>query len=169
MSYTKASGAAITGSAGLTLGTPTAVSGTAVDFTVIPSTATQVIVSLTGISSNSTSNFLVQIGDSGGIETSGYLGAAMFTSADAANFTTGFGIRNQNGASSAINGSIILTLLSSAANTWSAFGVISGSDGAYATITAGSKSLSPGPLDRVRFTTVSGDTLDAGTINIAYR
>ena len=153
----------------ITSGTAVAsTSGTSIDFTGIPSWVKRVTVMLNGVSTSGTSNLIIQLGDSGGVETASYSGGFMFTSGSAANYSTGFGIFNQNGATSVIQGLFTFTLQNSITD-WCGFGMFGGSDGAYVTFSAGKKSLSPGPLDRVRITTVGGtDTFDAGSINILY-
>lgn len=163
--------AAASGSGGLTLGTPVAsTSGTTIDFTSIPSGTKQIIINFAGVSTNGSSDIIIQLGDSGGIETTGYLGAGttLASANSRANFTTGFGIRQVTSAS-IMHGSMRLTLLDSTNHTWSASGVmaLSNADSTYQT--AGSKSTSA-ELDRVRITTLGGtDTFDAGAINIAYQ
>ena len=51
-------------------------SGTSIDFTSIPSWVKRITVMFDGVSTNGTSNLQVQIGDSGGIENTGYTAAA---------------------------------------------------------------------------------------------
>jgi hypothetical protein len=152
------------------LGTEVATtSGTSIDVTGIPSWAKRVTVQLVGVSTSGTSRPLFQIGDSGGIETSGYLGAGglVQVGVSAENFTTGFGLV-AGAAAHVIHGALVLTLEDSSQNTWVAAGTFALSDAAEALITAGSKSLSAA-LDRVRLTTLNGtDTFDAGAINILY-
>ena len=148
----------------------TTTSGTEHDFTV-PAGTRQITITFSGVSSNGTSNPLIQLGDSGGIETSGYLGVGSNTTNAAAtvatNFTTGFGIVSA-GASNVLHGSITLTLLSSSAFTWSAIGTLGLSNAAAALQTVGSKSLSA-ELTTVRLTTTNGsDTFDAGSVNVLY-
>ena len=61
-------------SAGYTLGTPVATtSGTSIDFTGIPAGVKQIIISFNEVSTSGTSTKMIQIGDAGGIETTGYL------------------------------------------------------------------------------------------------
>jgi hypothetical protein len=146
-------------------------SGTSIDFTAIPSTATKITVSFVGVSVSGTSNLLLQIGDAGGIETSGYLGASAGgvngVAAGVANFTAGFGI-NSAAAANVLHGAIVLTLVDSSSNTWAAHGTLGLSSAAAFFTTAGSKSLSAA-LTQVRLTTVNGtDTFDAGSVNILY-
>lgn len=140
---------------------------TAVDFTGIPSWAKRITVLFSGVSTNGTSNPVIQIGDSGGIENTGYLGAS--SSIDSAvatsNYTTGFGIRSSL-AASVLNGSMVIEKISG--NTWEARGVFGLSSAAATIITSGSKSLSD-VLDRVRIFTGNGtDQYDAGSINISW-
>ena len=159
----KADGTALVG--GITLSTPVAsTSGTSINFTSIPSGTKRITVMFDGVSTNGTSNQLIQIGDSGGVENSGYLGACSYSSGDTA-YTTGFGLTNAS-AASALYGTVVLTLLNASTNTWTCFGTVSLSN--FGLHTSGSKSLT-GTLDRVSITTVGGsDTFDAGTINISY-
>lgn len=143
-------------------------SGTSIDFTGIPSWVKRITVMFQGVSTNGTSNWIIQLGDSGGIETTGYLGAGAFTGAatGGANYTAGFGINSANVVNVA-HGSVIISKFASG-NEWIASGNIALSSGAFVFSIGGSKSLSD-TLDRVRITTVNGtDTFDAGSINILY-
>lgn len=146
-------------------------SGTSIDFTSIPAWVKRITVQFSGVSTNSSSAPLVQIGDSGGVETTGYLGSgsafADGSTAFVSNFTTGFGIRSDQ-ASEVLHGAMVLTLEDASNNTWIASGSFSSSARALTLLSSGSKSLS-GALDRVRITTVNGtDEFDAGAINILY-
>ena len=159
------------GSALITSGTPVSASGTSVDFTDIPSWVKRITVMFSGLSTNGTSAKLIQIGDSGGIESTGYIGIGSTNSTAAVtsitNYTTGFGINNSSVAAQTDQGVATLTLTDAATNLW-AFTSMAGRDNAVMMFGAGSKALS-GTLDRVRITTVNGtDTFDAGTINIIY-
>lgn len=156
---------------GITLGTPVAsTSGTAVDFTGIPANVKRITISFKGVSTNGTARVVIQIGDSGGIETSGYLsiGADVITPTALAE-TAHFGFGFANGSAATVrHGTATLTLENSTNNTWTCVGSLGHSDTAQIVMVAGSKSTS-GVLDRVRITTGSGtDTFDAGEINIAY-
>lgn len=146
-----------------------AASGTQIDFTNIPSWAKQIDIPISGLSTNGTSSYLIQLGDSGGIENTGYLSATMVgaASVSTANPTIGFSLLVTATASAILHGTVSLRLVDSATNTWSCQWIGGGSDSAYMTFAAGSKSLS-GSLDRVRFTTTSGDTIDAGSLRINY-
>lgn len=152
---------------GITLDTAKAsTSGTDVLFSSIPAGTKRITIMLDGVSKNSTAGILVQIGASGGIESSGYVSACSRTTAVATS-SIGFAIIDAMIAANTINGAITLTLLKASTNTWvsSSNIALSGSSCASG---AGAKSLS-GTLDRLRLVATNGtDTFDAGTVNIAY-
>jgi len=144
-------------------------SGTSIDFTSIPSWVKRVTVMFSGVSTNGTSQPLVQVGN-GSVVTSGYTSAfGDINGSNSCNFasaTTGinFNGRYAGGAASAVYGMLILTLVGS--NTWVALGNTTSNSYSYSG--SGQIALS-GALDRVRITTVNGtDTFDAGSINILY-
>jgi hypothetical protein len=144
-------------------------SGTAIDFTGIPSWVKRVTVMFSGVSTNGVSVVQVQLG-SGSPTTSGYLasatGALNGASPLVTNPTTGFQIIADGSAGFVRSGILVCTLVGS--NIWVASG--NGNDSASARfwLCGGSVSLS-GTLDRVRITTVNGtDTFDAGSVNIMY-
>jgi len=165
-------GATISGSTiqggGLTLGTDVAsTSGTFIDFTGVPSWAKRVTVMFNGVSINGTSPIQVQLGDSGGVETTGYAAAASQSNSTAllTQVTTGFPILLTTTAAGLNYG--VITLSSLGSNAWVSNGVFYSSIGVNYT-TSGSKTLSD-TLNQVRITTVNGtDTFDAGTINIMW-
>jgi len=138
-------------------------SGTSIDFTSIPSWVKRLTVLFNGVSTNGTSNFLIQIG-SGSIQTTGYVsGSEIGTTA--AYSTVGM-IFQAGAATLAWSG--IFTFASFGSNIWiSGHSTGRSSDGGSNT-GGGTVTLS-GALDRVRITTVNGtDTFDAGSINISY-
>lgn len=156
---------------GPTLATPQAsTSGTSIDFTGIPSWVKKITICFIGVSTSGTSNILIQLGDSGGVEATGYLGAGVILGGgvvDQANYTAGFGFPAAN-AANIVHGSLTLCLANSSNNTWVVSGNLALSNTAYVLAVAGSKATSAA-LDRVRITTVAGtDTFDAGTLNIIY-
>jgi hypothetical protein len=144
------------------------------DFLSIPSWVKRITVMFVGVSTSGTSNIMIQIGDSGGVETTGYAcnGTSLATSTiGTANFTTGFvmGDTASFAAAATHSGWYTLTLQDSTSNAWAGFGMVAAVGQVHNKIGAGSKAVSPGPLDRVRITTVNGtDTFDAGSINILY-
>lgn len=142
-------------------------SGTSIDFTSIPSWVKRITVMFNGVSTNGSSFGLVQLGDSGGIENTGYTGSNAFSGASAAgaNPTTGFGFGN-NGAAFTFSGHMTITNVSG--NIWVASCVGGSTNTNLAILGGGNKTLS-NTLTQVRITTENGtDTFDAGTINIMY-
>ena len=151
----------------LTLGTAQAsTSGTSIDFTGIPSWVKRVTVMFDGISTNGSSNLLIQLGDSGGVETSGYVsGSTQSNSATVQTSTAGFVLTSGSIAGSTYIGNILLGYFGN--NLWICNGVLWNTGSAGHT-NGGNKTLSD-TLDRIRITTVNGtDTFDAGSINILY-
>lgn len=143
--------------------------GTAVDFspadgTGIPSWARKVTVQFSGVSTNGTSNGIIQLG-SGSVQTTGYAGAAADgPTYSVSNFTTGCGIRLFAAANCVAEGAIVFSLHSG--NTWVGQGVMARSDATVAGHSATRVALS-GTLDRIRITTVTGtDNFDAGSVSL---
>ena len=156
----------------ITSGTAVAsTSGTSINFTSIPSWVSRITIMFSAVSTSGTSVPIIQLGNSGGVETTGYLSwgsQVSASSAAAASYTTGFGIGATSAATSSRHGAVTLTLLNAATFTWVAAGVITDSGNSVSQQVSGSKSLTT-ILDRVRITTVNGtDTFDAGSINILY-
>ena len=143
-------------------------SGTAIDFTGIPSWVKRVTVVFNGVSTSGTSVVQIQLG-SGSVQTTGYsvvaVGYSANTTATAA-YTSGFGTEESAAANFARYGHFVFTNLSGS-NVWVGTGLQQRASNVGAN-TAGGVTLA-GTLDRVRITTVNGtDTFDAGSINILY-
>jgi hypothetical protein len=161
---------AVTGTlAPLIADTAKSATSTSVDFTGIPSWVKRITVIFNGVSTSGTSNILVQLGDSGGVETTGYVSQAnTFNSAPGGTASTaGFLMLNTTVAANSYSGVVPICNLNG--NDWVTSGVLVASTAAQGvSIFGGIKTLSA-TLDRVRVTTVNGtDTFDAGTINILY-
>lgn len=159
---------------GITLGTPVAsTSGTSIDFTSIPAGTKRVTINFGEVSTSGTSPVVVQLGDSGGVETTGYVGASGLMSTVGANAYIGVTsyipiTYSATTAANTIVGTVTLTLLNSSTNKWEITSNVFLTSQGYVMVSAGNKSLSA-ELDRVRITTVGGsDTFDAGEINITY-
>jgi hypothetical protein len=156
----------VAGAYPLTSGTAVAsTSGTSIDFTSIPSWVKRITVMFNSVSTNGGSPFLIQLGDSGGIENTGYLASAFNTGAQS-DFTTGVGLQTAVAAAQGYSGCIVSCNVSS--NFWAFSGNVGSSGSGNAFTVSGIKELSA-TLDRVRITTENGtDTFDAGSINILY-
>ena len=142
-------------------------SGTAIDFTSIPAGTNWIEVIFNAVSLSGTDNILVQIGDSGGVETTGYVSSALQvtagTTSTGASSTSGFIVR-ASGASIEVSGVMILRRVSG--NIWvsSVSAKTSTTTGSYG---GGDKTLSA-ELDRVRITVTGSDTFDSGSATIRY-
>jgi len=150
----------------ITQGTAVATtSGTAIDFTGIPSWAKRITVMFAGVSVSGASNILVQLG-AGSVTTTGYLGGAWAANTINTSITTGLAVTGTNEAARRING--LMTIANVSGNTWASsvvtFDNINNNGG-----NGGSYIALGGTLDRIRLTTVNGtDTFDAGSVNILY-
>ena len=143
-------------------------SGTSIDFTGIPSGVKRITVMFAGVSTNGSSPIQIQLGTSGGVQTTSYTSGAWIANTTNTNSTTGLLITAGGGAAYLWDGMAYLTLLNSATGIWSFNSIFSGNTAGINSIGGGAKTLS-GTLDRVRITTVNGtDTFDAGSINILY-
>jgi hypothetical protein len=155
---------------GITSGAAVAsTSGTSIDFTSIPSYVKRITVMFNGVSTSGTSIKQIQLGDSGGFETTGYLGSGIQLTDGAlvngGTSTTGIQIRSAI-AADVLHGAVIITNITG--NTWVAHGTLTDSSRLAGYLVGGSKPLSD-VLTQVRITTVNGtDTFDAGSINILY-
>jgi len=144
---------------------------TSVDFTSIPSWVKRITVmfSVFSTASAGTSGYLIQLGDSGGIENTGYSSSVVRIAATNTygTSTAGFIIAESVVNTNVYNGIVTLTLIGS--NNWAQAGTIGSPTASNATnVSSGSKTLSD-TLTQLRITTVGGtDTFDAGTINILY-
>lgn len=152
----------------ITLGTEVAsTSGASIDFTGIPSGTRRITILGRSVSTNGTSMVIAQLGDAGGIETSGYLGGGGspvtgYTS------TSGLVCYGDMSAVAVIDFRLVIDLENAAAFRWIGQSMGFDNSAAQPRIGLGSKATSQ-ELDRVRITTVGGtDTFDAGVINICY-
>jgi hypothetical protein len=149
-------------------------SGTSIDFTSIPSWVKRITVMFQGVSTSGTSDYLIRLGTSGGVVSSGYVASASTQNSgfQYVSLTSSVGLIFSNigggggTASQLWSGLVIISLVSG--NNWASFGNIINNVNGYPGTSAGSIALG-GTLDRVRITTVNGtDTFDAGSINIQY-
>lgn len=149
----------------LTSGTAVSASGTSIDFTGIPSWVKRVTVMFSGVSTNGSSAYLIQLG-AGSVTTSGYASTGAFggTGNGVVNSTAGMVIYN-NTATATASGQMVFTNITG--NTWVSSHCMRWLDG-YIINGGGTVALS-GVLDRIRITTANGtDSYDAGSVNILY-
>lgn len=142
-------------------------------FTGIPAGTNLIIITLNGVSPNGTGDYEVEIGDSGGLETSGYTSHTLwhenFATPATEDVTDAWKIVNdaELSAGDAIRGHIILTRVTG--NTWFLSSKLWSGSGAndWTHECTGAKTLS-GTLDRLSVKTTGTGSWDAGTINIVY-
>jgi hypothetical protein len=140
-------------------------SGTAFDFTGIPSWAKRITVMLNGVSLTGSDDLLIQLGDSGGIETTGYSSAAVNQGGNTPSSTAAFIIATGGVTACLYSGNVVINNFNG--NTWASSSVIGATGTFNLTSGAGSKTLSD-VLTQVRITRSGTNTFDAGSINILY-
>lgn len=145
-------------------------SGTAIDFTSIPATATEIELVFNGTSLSGTDQTLVQLGVAGVPETTGYLSSAVRSLSTVASSTStaGFVIRS-DAASTTLYGVMKIRMDANGLNQWDCDHMMQDPAGASGVYTgAGNKSLA-GTLNMVRVTRTGTNTFDAGSIDLRYR
>ena len=162
-------------STGFTLDTAQTPTTNTASFTGIPSTARYIVLSISNLSFTGAgnTNFKVEIGDSGGLETTGYSNTVVYLSTNAGeaspggtNYTDAFHFFYQPDQNNVWYGQIILSCLNPSTNTWVMQG--NGATNSYCQFSAGTKSLS-GTLTQLAVKTVNGANFDNGTLNIMYQ
>jgi hypothetical protein len=146
-------------------------SGTSIDFTGIPSWVKRITVMFSNVSTNGTSPVQVQLGDSGGIETTGYYSSVFSWTggSQATNVSSGFSLcaSGVGTAGNQLYGA--LTISNHSGNVFVASGTITTTsvNGAVSYVAGGKETSAT--LDRIRITTINGtDTFDAGSINVMW-
>lgn len=145
-------------------------SGTSIDFTSIPSWVKRITVMFSGVSTNGSSQVIIQIGNSS-VETTSYNGTGAGVTGSnvtsgGGSVTSGFAIDSSGQASAATTRNGIATISLLTGSTYAFNSVVAGNG--YASMFGYSKTTSA-VIDRVRITTVNGtDTFDAGSINILF-
>ena len=142
-------------------------SGTEFDF-AIPSGVKEIKCIFNEVSLSGTNWTEIQIGDSSGIKTTGYLGSAsrMGTGVTTANSTGAFSVY-ATGSTENATGIMILSLLDEATNTWVASGTLATGVTALTYTTGGVVSLDS-ELTTVGLTRDVTSTFNGGSFNIQY-
>jgi hypothetical protein len=153
-------------------GTYTAASGTAINFTDIPSWVKRITIMFNQVSTTGTSPYLIQLGTSGGVEATGYSGSAIALQGSAVSSAANtssigfFAAVALNVAADIYCGNVVLTNITG--NTWIQSGVVGNVAASRITNSTGVKATAA-VLDRIRITTVNGtDTFDLGAVNIMW-
>lgn len=144
-----------------------AASQTEIPFTGIPAWVNRITVLPSALSTNGTSPVLIQLGDSGGYEVTGYDAVNLSTAGGAlahGTSTAGFLLAPQ-AATDTFTGAIVIHRADG--NKWVASGHVKRNASAMGFVD-GDKTLS-GTLDRLRLTMANGtDTFDAGSVSITW-
>lgn len=148
----------------LTLATMQTASGTAVTFTGIPAGTKEIELMFADLSMNGTDHILVQIGDAGGFETTGYASGSGDRSADSIS-TAGFIIRI-GAAGDIADGVMHLRLMDAATFKWAASHAVTRPG---TTVSGGGAKALSAELTQIRVVPSGADSFDGGTINISYR
>jgi hypothetical protein len=137
------------------------------EFTGIPSWVKRITIMIANLSTNGTAIPVIQIGDSGGLETTGYTGSS--GSIVGGSTASGLHSSGANLAGASWTAAIIvqgnITFTKQSGNTWTYMGVLGRSDTSTVMSISGYKTLTAA-LDRIAI--VTADTFDAGTISIMY-
>ncbi len=139
-----------------------------VDFTGIPPWAKRIVVAFNGVSTTGASIPHFQLGDAGGIETTGYAGTTYFVanaSTGTVNPTAGIPLITAWLATNVAHGTLVLTKM--AGNLWVGIVQCGRSETAVFSGSAVSKTLSD-VLTQVRLLAGGADTFDAGTAVISW-
>lgn len=141
------------------------------DITGIPSGVKNFKVMFQSVSTDLTSPIIIQLGDAGGIETTGYDSSASYLTGAGqgdVNSTAGFIMDTDGAAGYAHTGWMEFSLMDAATNLWVASFVMADDGGGQRTMGAGYKALS-GELTQLRITTTGGTAVfDSGNINVQY-
>ncbi len=154
----------------IVLGTLTATtSGTSFNVGSLPAGTRRIHLHLIGVSLSGSDNLLVQIGDSGGIETSGYLSssAAVVNVANTgvSSSTAGF-IVSSTASGNTVSGIVTLDLVDAATFQWVSSHTVKNST-TTCSVGGGDKALSA-ELTQITLKATGSDTFDAGAFNISY-
>lgn len=146
-------------------------SGTEKTFSPIPAGVKRITVMLYSVGTTGNDELIVQIGDSGGIETTSYSSGVSSDPASAGGFAAsliGFILETADSASANSGRTGVLQLSNLDGNTWVSNSTVYESGFQLINSGAGVKILSD-VLTQVRITTVGGtDTFDSGSVNVIY-
>lgn len=151
------------------LTSPVVLSGTAVDFTGIPTWVKRITLSFRRGSVSTASQLTIRIGSAGAVDASGYEGCvcSLLNGGSIGNsvLSDGFTLTNSIDANSDINGNVVLERMD--ATTWSMNSTLGRRGITYIHFTGGSKVLTGG-ISTVRITTVAGTASLTGSVSLTY-
>lgn len=146
-------------------------SGTTVDWTGIPAWVKRITINFVAVSVDASVEILVQIGDAGGLENSGYAGAVTaMTNAGAttgANHSAGFTLTSGLGSAGVLHGRVVLEREDATDFTWTCTSNLGQSNAATTHLSGGSKALSAA-LTIFSLVLSGAGNFDAGVVNTTY-
>lgn len=145
---------------------PSTLTGSAVAFTSLRAGINRITVSIKALSLSGTDGALIQLGDSGGYETTGYTGTVRENDVGGGIWSTaGITLHQTGGAADQLN--IILDLIHVGSNEWlvRGSGTYQGDTSSGSISTNGHKTLT-GELDRLQIVPSGANTFDNGTISL---
>ena len=154
---------------GFTQGTEQATtSGTSFTFSSIPAGVDMIVINFNDMSTSGTDHLMVQLGDSGGVETSGYEStrAGLANTSHAHNNQDDSFALHLDGAANTVGGMMFLTLQDASNFTWCEHHMVRKAD-YNISFGAGRKELSA-ELTQVHLKLSGSNTFDAGAVNIMY-
>lgn len=168
LNYVKASGLSIvpSGATTMTKRTPSAVAEDTQ--TGIPSTAKKVSVHFLGLAKGGTEDFLVRVGPSGGVASSGYICGGYRLGGSALAYTTGIAVNASWSGLGGVHGRIDFTLIEQSSNTWTYTGTLYGTAVILAHV-SGQVALS-GAFEQIKITGLGGTpgNFSAGSWAVSY-
>lgn len=147
-----------------TSGTAQSLSGTSQVFDSIPSTAVWIVITFINVSPNGATNFQFRLGDSAGIENTGYESKSNATSSVADNNTTEFEFNYTGDAAYAYDG--VIEFWRHSGNTWNVRGQLQQQTVNDIMTCVGTKTLSD-TLTQIEIS-VNPSSFDAGTATLHY-
>jgi hypothetical protein len=142
-------------------------SGTVKTFGSIPAGTTRITVLLHQVSVSGTDDILIQLGDAGGLETSGYVSVCSSAGAGGNTIdssTAGFIIGNPAGAGMVTTATYVFHHMGS--NIW--IGSLSGGEIVPRALSGGGDKTLSAELTQLAILMTGSDTFDAGSVNIIY-
>lgn len=144
-------------------------SGSSTTFTGIPSWVTRLTVQIVGVSSSSTGNLQIQLGNNSAVfTTTGYNGAVMYAATAAypvvSALSSGFNLTSTSVAASILHGSFTLCRHGTT-DVWCANSIISAESGSNIQYMAGN--ITQTDFGQLKFLVTAG-TFDAGSVSITY-
>ncbi len=142
-------------------------SGSTVTFSGIPSGVKKVTINFVTVSISTNDDFVIQLGNSGGIETTGYNTKSDNSVSGASTSTAGFIVALKNSSNNA-TGSYMLYLQDSTNHTWCGSSTMFDTGSGGMINSSGYKASMTSELTQLRLLRTGAGSFDAGAVNILY-